>query len=78
MSGLRCSSPIPHQKLAVGTLCVEAKIATEFTLWAELTASEVKEVKDFIQSKHMQDVFKKVNDISTAPIEIIWLEEVGQ
>ena len=42
---------------------------------AELTASEVKEVKDFIQSKHMQDVFKKVNDMSTAPMEFIWLEE---
>jgi hypothetical protein len=45
---------------------------------AEMTASEVKDVKDFIQSKHMQDVFKKVNDMSTAPIEIIWLEEVGK
>ena len=74
MSGISCSSPIPRQKLAVGALCAEAKIAIEFTL----TASDVKEVKDFIQSKHMQDVFKKVNDISTAPIEIIWLEEVGQ
>jgi hypothetical protein len=44
---------------------------------AELKASEVKEVKDFMQSKHMQDVFKQVNDMSTAPLEIIWLEELA-
>ena len=37
----------------------------------------MKEVKDFIQSKHMQDVFRQVNDISTAPIEIIWFEEMS-
>ena len=44
---------------------------------AELAASEVKEVKDFIQSKHMQDLFKQVNDMSTAPMEFIWLEELS-
>jgi hypothetical protein len=44
---------------------------------AELASSEVKEVKDFIQSKHMQDVFRQVNDISTSPIEFIWLEEIS-
>ncbi len=44
---------------------------------AELSASEAKEIKDFIQSKHMQDVFKQVNEISTAPVEFVWLEEVG-
>ena len=44
---------------------------------AALAASEVKDVKDFIQSKHMQDVFKQVNDMSTAPMEFIWLEEVS-
>jgi hypothetical protein len=44
---------------------------------AELKASEVKEVKDFMQSKHVQDVFKQVNDMSTAPLEIIWLEELA-
>jgi hypothetical protein len=44
---------------------------------AELTASEVKEVKDLIQSKHMQDVFKQVSDMSTAPMEFIWLEELS-
>jgi hypothetical protein len=44
---------------------------------AELAASEAKEVKDFIQSKHMQDLFKQVNDMSTAPMEFIWLEELS-
>jgi hypothetical protein len=44
---------------------------------AELAASEVKDIKDFIQTKHMQDVFKQVNDMSTAPIEFIWLEELS-
>jgi hypothetical protein len=43
---------------------------------AELASSEVKNVKDFIQPTRMQDVFKQVNDMSTAPIEIIWLEEL--
>jgi hypothetical protein len=42
---------------------------------AELASSEVPDVKDFIQSKRMQDVFKQINDISTAPMEFIWLEE---
>jgi hypothetical protein len=42
---------------------------------AELASSEVQDVKDFIRSKHMQDVFKQVNDMSTAPMEFIWLEE---
>ena len=44
---------------------------------AEVVASEVKEVKDFIQSQHMQDVFKQVNAMSTAPLEIVWLEELA-
>jgi hypothetical protein len=42
----------------------------------EVAASEVKTVKDFVESKHMQDVFKRVNAMSTAPIEAIWLEEL--
>jgi hypothetical protein len=41
----------------------------------EVAASEVKAVKDFIASQHMQDVFKRVNAMS-APQEIIWLEEI--
>ena len=44
---------------------------------AELAAAEVKDVKDFIQSKHMQDLFKQLNDMSTAPTEFIWLEELS-
>jgi len=44
---------------------------------AELTSSEVKDVKDFFQSKHMQGVFKQVNEISTTPVEIVWLEELS-
>jgi hypothetical protein len=43
----------------------------------DVAASEVKAVKDFIESQHMQDVFKRVNAMSTAPLEIIWLEELA-
>jgi len=43
---------------------------------AEVTESEVKGVKDFIASKHMQDVFQGVNAMSTAPLEFVWLEEL--
>jgi hypothetical protein len=42
---------------------------------AELASSEVQDVKDFMRSKHMQDVFKQVNTMSTTPMEFIWLEE---
>ena len=42
-----------------------------------LAASEVKAVKDFIGSQHMQDAFKRVNAMSTAPLEFIWLEELA-
>lgn len=44
-------------------------------LVAELQSSEVKQVKDFIDLDHMKDVFKRVNAMSTAPLEFIWLEE---
>ena len=44
---------------------------------AELASSEVQDVKDFMQSKQMQNVFKQVNDMSTVPIEFIWLEELS-
>ena len=43
----------------------------------EMTVSEVKVVKDFIASQHMQDVFKGVNAMSTAPFEFVWLEELA-
>ena len=37
----------------------------------EVTASEVKAAKDWIESQHMQDVFKRVNVMSTAPLEFV-------
>ena len=43
----------------------------------EVAAAEVKTVKDFIESQHTQDVFKRVNAMSTAPVEFIWLEELA-
>jgi hypothetical protein len=43
----------------------------------EVTASDVNAVKDWIKSQHMQDVFKRVNAMSTAPLEFIWLEELA-
>ncbi|HTC18518.1 MAG TPA: hypothetical protein VK690_05350 [Stellaceae bacterium] len=43
----------------------------------EMTPPEVKAVKDFLGSLHMQDVFKRVNAMSTAPLEFIWLEELA-
>ncbi len=42
----------------------------------ELDASEVDGVKEFIASEKMQAVFKQVNEMSTQPMEIIWLDEV--
>jgi hypothetical protein len=44
---------------------------------ADLASSEVQDVKDFIQSKRTQDVLKQINDMSTAPAEFIWLEELS-
>ena len=41
----------------------------------EVAASDVKAVKDFLDSPHMQMVFKAVNAMSTAPVEIVWLDE---
>jgi hypothetical protein len=43
---------------------------------AELQESEVKGVKDFIQSERMQNVFRQVNAMSTTPLEWVWLEEL--
>jgi hypothetical protein len=42
----------------------------------EVAASEVKEVKEFVNSQRMQEVFRRVNAMSTVPVEFIWLEEV--
>ncbi len=43
---------------------------------AELDASEVDEIKSFIASDEMQAVFSKVNEMSTTPLQFIWLDEV--
>ena len=43
---------------------------------AEVQPSEVRGVKDFLESERMKDVFRRVNAMSTAPLEFIWLEEV--
>jgi len=43
----------------------------------EVAMSEVKAVKDFIASQHMQDAFKRVNAMSTAPMDFVWLEELA-
>ncbi len=43
---------------------------------AEVQASDVKAVKDFIASDHMQNIFRRVNAMSTTPVEFIWLEEL--
>jgi len=42
----------------------------------ELAASEVNEVKKFIESDQMQSVFKQVNEMSNSPIDTIWFEEL--
>ena len=42
----------------------------------EVSAAEVKDVKDFLNSPRMQDVFRRVNAMSTAPLEFVWLEEI--
>jgi hypothetical protein len=42
----------------------------------EMTDAEVKGVKEFIESAHMQDVFRNVNAMSTAPVEVVWLDEL--
>ena len=42
----------------------------------EVQASDVNAVKEFMESDRMQDVFRRVNAMSTAPLEILWLEEL--
>jgi hypothetical protein len=33
-------------------------------------------VKDFISTQRMQEVFGRVNAMSTAPLEFVWLDEL--
>ena len=41
----------------------------------DVAASEVSAVKEFVGSERMQDVFRRVNAMSTVPLEFVWLEE---
>jgi len=41
-----------------------------------LDSSEVDEIKGFMASDKMQAVFSEVNQMSTAPLEFIWLDEI--
>jgi hypothetical protein len=45
-------------------------------LVGEVEPSDVKEVKAFLASDRMQEVFRRVNAMSTAPVEFVLLEEV--
>ena len=38
----------------------------------DVAPSEVQTIKDFFGLQHMQDVFKRVNAMSTATLEFIW------
>ena len=42
----------------------------------EVQESEVDPVKSFLASDRMQKVFAEVNEVSTSPIEFVWLEDV--
>ena len=42
----------------------------------EMADSEAQTVKDFISSQRMQEVFGRVNAMSTAPLEFVWLDEL--
>jgi hypothetical protein len=44
---------------------------------AQVEASDVKNVKEFIESERMRDVFRRVNAMSTQPMEFVWLEDVA-
>jgi len=42
-----------------------------------MTASEIEEVKDFLESERMQKVFTEVNAVSTSPVEFIWFDDAS-
>ena len=42
----------------------------------EMTAPEVEDVKDYLKSERMQNVFKRVNEISTSPVSFTGFDEV--
>lgn len=43
----------------------------------EVAASEVEDVKEFMNSEKMQNVFNQVNEMSTIPLEFVWFDEVA-
>jgi hypothetical protein len=43
----------------------------------ELEPSEVTDFKAFLEWERMQEVFRRVNAMSTAPVEFIWFERVA-
>lgn len=42
----------------------------------EIEDSEAGKVKEYFASERMQKVFRQVNEQSTSPLEIVWLEDV--
>lgn len=43
----------------------------------EVDDSEVGNVKKYLASEQMQEVFKKVNEqLSTSPVEFVWFEDI--
>ena len=42
----------------------------------DVPASDVKAVQEFVASERMQEVFRRVNAMSTTPLEFVWLEEL--
>jgi hypothetical protein len=41
----------------------------------DVDASDVGAINSFVQSEQMQTVFSQVNEMSTAPLEFVWLDE---
>ncbi|MFB3102474.1 MAG: hypothetical protein ACE1ZV_04355 [Alphaproteobacteria bacterium] len=42
----------------------------------EMIASEVDDVKSYFESEKMKDVLGQANELSTTPIEAVWLDDV--
>lgn len=43
---------------------------------ADVEPSDVAAVKQFVESAEMQSAFKKVNEMSTSPVDFVWFDEV--
>ena len=76
MSGSSYSSPILHHRIGRWRLTRGIDDRNRVHVVAEVEASEVNAVKEFLKSERMQDVFLRVNAMSTAPLEFIWLAEL--